>query len=76
MFKIIKDFFVKETEWGFPFKKKATKFSQWYVCILVFIGFYKLSEWIFEGLMVLWETIFNAKHVKIKHDVMEESETE
>lgn len=76
MFKIIKDFFVKETEWGFPFKKKATKFSQWYACILVLIGFYKLSEWVALGISVLIDEIDNRRYSKIKKEVMEEIETE
>lgn len=36
---MFKDFFLKKTEWGFPFEKKATKAQQWYACLLVLIGF-------------------------------------
>lgn len=76
MFKVIKDFFVKETEWGFPFKKKASKFSQWYACILVFIGSYKLCEWIALGISDLIDEIDDRRYSKIKKEVMGEIETE
>lgn len=67
---MFKDFFLKKTEWGFPFEKKATKAQQWYTCLLVIIGVFTLSEWITAFLIGFWEGITNKK------DVMEEIETE
>lgn len=72
MFKIIKDFFVTEKEWGYPWKDKATKFQQWYTLAICLAGIYAISYWITTFIFGLLETVFE----KNEDNVMEENETE
>lgn len=71
---MFKDFFLKEVNWSFPWKEKATKASQWYTFIVCMIGVYKLSEWATLGIIALIEKIDNRRYSK--KVVMEEEETE
>ena len=72
---MFKDFFLKQVDWGYPWKKKTTKFSQWYTLAVSMVGIFELSKWATIGVIWLIEKIDSRKHAKIKHDVMEE-ETE
>lgn len=75
-FIMFKDFFLKEVDWGYPWKKKATKFSQWYTLAVCMVGIFALSRWATIGVIYLIEKIDNRKHSKIEKEVMEEIETE
>ena len=73
---MFKDFFLKEVNWSYPWKEKATKASQWYTFIVCMVGIFALSKWATIGIIYLIEKIDNRKHSKIEKEVMEEIETE